>query len=260
LKIISLNTWGGRALHPLMHFFKEHGPTTDIFCLQEMHDTTREYRESRHPDEFVTCDLWERMRKVLPEHDGYLARWSDNPDRMTVATFVRRTVPLADVVMRQVYRPADVHERGSAIISPRKLISVRIGPPELPPLTVVNYHGMWRSTGKRDSPERTEEMRSLIGILQAFDGPLVLAGDLNLDPDTDAILMLSEEASLKSLIDTRTVAGTRTPLYRHKKNSAVMSPYADYLFVRDVSGFSFGVMDDVVSDHTPLMLNFPWGD
>jgi hypothetical protein len=68
-----------------MHFFKQHGPTTDIFCLQEMHDTTREYREARHPEEFVCWDLWERTRKVLPGHDGFFGRWSDNPHRMSVA-------------------------------------------------------------------------------------------------------------------------------------------------------------------------------
>jgi endonuclease/exonuclease/phosphatase family metal-dependent hydrolase len=258
LKIISLNTWGGRALHPLMHFFKRHGPTTDIFCLQEMHDTTREYRESHHPDEYVRWDQLELTRKVLPGHDGYFARWADNPDRMSVATFVRHNVSLAHVGTHVVHRPHDVHEVGSAVISPRKLQYVRIDVPGWPSLTVVNYHGMWRDTGKRDSPERIVEMRSLSGFLRSVKGALVLCGDLNLDPDTQAIALLTRQVRLQSLIDTKTVPGTRTPLYRHTGDSRYSS-FADYIFLRDVTEDAFTVMPDVVSDHAALYVDVPWG-
>jgi hypothetical protein len=37
MKIISLNTWGGRAgKEGLLAFFSEHKKDTDIFCLQEI--------------------------------------------------------------------------------------------------------------------------------------------------------------------------------------------------------------------------------
>lgn len=37
MRIISLNTWGGRAgKEKLLSFFRTHANTTDIFCLQEI--------------------------------------------------------------------------------------------------------------------------------------------------------------------------------------------------------------------------------
>jgi len=243
-----------------MHFLKQHGPSTEVFCLQEMHDTTREYREARHPDEFVCWDLLERTRKVLPHHDGYFARWPDNPHRMSVAMFVRHDVPLHEIGSQLVHMPDDVHETGSAIISPRRLMYVRVGSDRYHPLTVVNYHGMWRDGAKKDTPERIGEMLRLADIVRSLGEPLVLAGDLNLDPDTEAIARLTRDANLHNLVQpapdhpTGTVHGTRTPLYRHWHDPRY-TKNADYMFVSTgLQQWSFGPMMDVASDHAALKL------
>ena len=39
IKLITLNTWGGRSLYPLMHFLRNKAEDTDIFCLQEVFDS-----------------------------------------------------------------------------------------------------------------------------------------------------------------------------------------------------------------------------
>ncbi len=36
MKLITLNTNGGRVFEPLMNFIKTHSSDTDIFCFQEV--------------------------------------------------------------------------------------------------------------------------------------------------------------------------------------------------------------------------------
>lgn len=39
MKLVSLNTWCGRAFEPLLDFIEEQSTDTDIFCFQEMFDS-----------------------------------------------------------------------------------------------------------------------------------------------------------------------------------------------------------------------------
>jgi endonuclease/exonuclease/phosphatase family metal-dependent hydrolase len=153
--------------------------------------------------------------------------------------------------------PADVHELGSAIISPRKLQYVRVGFENGPALTVVNYHGMWRDTGKLDTPERIIEMQTLAGFVRKFGGPLVLCGDFNLEPNTRALSSLARIAKLTPLVGVGH-EGTRTPLYRHHHDPNY-SKHADNIYLsHDIKSYEFGVMQDVVSDHAALRLTLGW--
>src|ERR1700727_2500512 len=48
MRIISLNTWGGRAgKEKLLEFFKQHAETSDIFCLQEVWSAPHKGLEGR---------------------------------------------------------------------------------------------------------------------------------------------------------------------------------------------------------------------
>jgi len=256
LRIISLNTWGGRALHPLMEFFRRHGPSTDIFCLQEMHDTTAAYRQRQHPDEHVCPDLLGKMATVLPEHIGFFADWEDNPDRMSIAFFVRADIPLEAVNEQVVYVPQEPKEHGSAVISPRKLqyLTVLSHDADKPVLTVVHYHGLWEGNSKDDTPERIEQSRTLYRFLEPILSPVILCGDFNVHPGTESYRILRERFD-KELVVDRGWPGTRTPLYRHFREKGFI-PYADYCFVTgDVAVEDFRVMGDLASDHAALLLD-----
>lgn len=256
MKIISLNTWGGRAMHPLMHFFKEHGPNTDIFCLQEMHDTSQKYRETVHPDEWVRWDLLEKTKQMLPDHVSYFARWEDNPDRMSVATFVRRDIAGAGYDDPVIHVPAELREHGSAVIPPRKALRVDVLRGHETPrrwLAVVNYHGMWNGDGKGDTPEREEQSRKLATFMEDIKGPKVLMGDMNFAPDTESFGILAQPFHEELVTKFAIGRGTRTPLYRHF-GKPDHDRYADYMFVDGVVVKDFRVMDDLVSDHAPLYL------
>ena len=77
---------------------------------------------------------------------------------------------------------------------------------------------------------------------------IILAGDFNLNPDTQSIKMI-EEFSLKNLIKEFSITDTRTSFYK-KENR-----FADYIFVSpDICVKNFKVLPDEVSDHAPLYL------
>ncbi|HXV27023.1 MAG TPA: endonuclease/exonuclease/phosphatase family protein [Candidatus Paceibacterota bacterium] len=256
MRVISLNTWGGRAMHPLMHFLTRNASETGIFCLQEMHDTSQAYRESQHPDEYVRWDLLERTRKVLPDHEGYFAVWSDNPDRMSVATFVRRNLPVHFVGDVVIHTPEKPREYGSKVISPRKLQYVVLGNGSGRTLTVANYHGLWEGDGKDDTPERLEQSRSIAKFLDSVSGPFLLCGDFNIHPGTESYRILREKFD-REMVRDGAFSTTRTPLYRHYEKPG-WDPWADYVFARGVKVLAFTVMPDLASDHAALCADLDW--
>lgn len=253
MKVITLNTWGGRAMQPLMHFFRVWRERVDIFCLQEVHDTTHAYRDERHPDEWVWPDLWHRLRNRLPEFVGHFARFEDNPNRMSVATFVRSNLSVISSSAVELFRPEVPIERGSAVISPRQLHCLVVSVDGCR-VAVVNYHGLWVPSGKGDTPERIEQSCALREFLQSINLPVVLCGDLNLEPQTASLAIL--EQGMRNLIREFGIPGTRTPLYRYFADPSV-SHFADYMFVSPrITVNEFRVLPDLASDHAALYLDF----
>lgn len=53
MRIMPLNTWGGRSFYPLLTFFKKEHENADIFCLQEIYDAEQGGIDERHPDSHV---------------------------------------------------------------------------------------------------------------------------------------------------------------------------------------------------------------
>src|SRR5581483_6196425 len=74
MKLISLNTWGGRLFEPLMKFIRLHGATTDIFCFQELY-----FAESERGMSFgVRADLAKQIEKTLPDFKMFSRLAMDN--------------------------------------------------------------------------------------------------------------------------------------------------------------------------------------
>jgi endonuclease/exonuclease/phosphatase family metal-dependent hydrolase len=244
-------------MHSLMGFFKQYRNETDIFCLQEIHDTTQEYREKRHSDEWVRWDLWERIQKALPDFYPYFARFGDNLDRMSVAMLIRHGAFFSGVGDIRIYDPANPLEEGSAVIAPRKLQYARIFDGAVP-FILVNYHGLWIPENKHDSPERISQSLRIQQFLDEWPCPVVLCGDFNLEPQTKAMAIL--EKGMRNLIKEHSIQSTRTPLYRGY-NDPGESQFADYILVSPgVKVNGFRVMSNsypnLCSDHAPLYLDF----
>lgn len=253
MKLITLNTWGGRALHPLIHFFKRHAAETDVFCLQEMFDAPQELITERHPEEFVHGDLFKKLVAELKDFDGHLAVFEDRPTRQTLAMFIRKGLPVKKVDDFLVYVPDEPKETGSTVISSRKL-QYAIIEHDGKELLVANFHGLFNAGPKTDTPERIAQSGKIQEFMDKHSGPALLAGDFNLLPETVSLQML--EKNKRNLVRESGVASTRTLLYRHYMNPAEPN-FADYILVSpEINVRHFEVMPDIVSDHAALFIDF----
>ncbi len=253
MKLVTLNTWGGRSLYPLMKFFERRAKDTDIFCLQEVFHADQVVVDARHPGQHVHAPLFGKISDALSDFNGAFAAFEDNPHRMSLAMFVRKTIAskfAEDVV---VHKPKNPKETGSAIFSSRKLQHVTVETLQ-GEVTIVNYHGLWNNGPKTDTPERILQSIAITKFLETIPGPRVFCGDLNLLPDTNSMYKL--EVGMRNLVKEFDVTSTRTPLYRHYDDPDEPN-FADYILLSpSIHVLRFEVLPDLVSDHSPLFLEF----
>ena len=121
--------------------------------------------------------------------------------------------------------------------------------------TIAHLHGVRMASGKGDTVQRRRQDEQVVALVGRVTGPddlAVVAGDLNVLPDSETLEVLTR-AGLTDLVgyaDTRTSAYTKP--VRH----------ADYLLVSDEDAVdSFQVLArPEVSDHRPLVLDLRAAD
>lgn len=238
MKIISLNTWGGRIHEPFLNFLKEN-EEVDIFCFQEVYKDAfgieKEYLED-------SLDLYNDISKMLPNHKGYFR--PSIGDHYGLAIFVKSSIHVleeGDVTIYDVqnYEGGGNHSRNLQYIKIQDKDKV---------LCVANVHGLWNGQGKTDTNERVEQSKRIVNFLQGINEDIVLCGDFNLLPETQSISIV-EDFGLRNLIKDFNIISTRTSLYEKPVK------FADYVFIsQKIKVNDFKVMIDEVSDHSPLWL------
>lgn len=257
MKLISLNTWGGKIYQPLIEFIKQQAEDTDIFCFQEVFKTTENIEE----DCSFRVNLYDEIAKVLNNHQGYFAPCLDNyltgafqPNFTSyqlssgLAVFVKKEIKVISHEDFFVYR-----ERGS--FDPKDLNSLQrniqyftfiAGGEEF---TICNLHGIWLKKGKKDAPVRIIQSRKIKKFLDNRKGKKILCGDFNLDLNTESIRML--ESNMINLIKKYNIQNTRSKYFPGDDK------FADYTFISpDIKVKSFEVPDVEISDHLPMILEF----
>ena len=97
IKLISLNTWAGRSLYPLMNLFRKHKNNTDIFCLQEIHNIDQKTADERHPDDHIHGPLFDKISRELEGFEGSFAYFDDDLRRMSLAVFMKQGLPIKTI-------------------------------------------------------------------------------------------------------------------------------------------------------------------
>jgi endonuclease/exonuclease/phosphatase family metal-dependent hydrolase len=245
MKIITLNTWGGRIQKELMDFLHRH-QDVDVFCFQEVlkggdGKTVREEIKSEYED----------IESALMNHTGYFSEYGDggyysesskNLDfHFGVACFAKKEHKQSFVDAAALYDPekkwGDYDGRFAAGASLAVVVSDYV---------IVNVHGLWQGSMKKDSEVRFEQSSRIINLANKAKGKKIICGDFNLEPQTESIRMI-ENLPAKNLIKEFGVTSTRTSLYTKDVK------FADYIFVSDdVNILDFKVLTDEVSDHSPL--------
>lgn len=240
MTIISLNTWGGVLLEPLLDFFRKH-QHVDVFCLQEVYRDAIG-KDKPHPTLDMKLDLYEHIETQLKQtHIGYFR--PAYKKYFGQAMFIKRTVPVLEEGDVCIYKNENPERRGQ---HSRNLQYARL-PFRGSIITIANVHGLWNGQGKSDTPQRIEQSKNIQTFLHHQENPCVLVGDFNLHPGTQSLAII--ESGLRNLISEFGITSTRTHLYEKE------GKFADYAFVPpEVPVKTFGVLPDVVSDHAALFL------
>lgn len=250
MKLISLNIWGGKVSEPLVAFIKKHASDVDVFCLQEVlkggsGKTTRE--------EMKNC--YDLIGSILPNHTGYFSGYGEGGYYSEslkgldfdygVACFVRKDLEQSVIGSVTLYdleaKWGDYDGRFAAGAS----LAVKVSD-----YAVVNVHGLWQGSMKKDSEARFEQSKRILNLANKTGGKKIICGDFNLEPNTKSIEMI-EGLPTRNLIKEYGITSTRSSHYKKELK------FADYMLVSpDLNVVDFKVLPDEVSDHLPLYLEF----
>jgi endonuclease/exonuclease/phosphatase family metal-dependent hydrolase len=246
MKIITLNTWGGRAGESLKAFFEAHASDVDVFCLQEIFKGAgNEVLQDVTSNPKVNPQLFEMVASALPNHEGIFC--PVYKDAYGIACFVKKGIEVVnqgDIQLTEGVNYLDPEYPGSDHARKMQWLELKDGDRSV---FVTNIHGHWAPGDKSDSDESIKQIATIFELLKNHDEPKILCGDFNLHPNTKSIQMLDEQ--FRNLITENGITSTRTSLFHWPQK------FADYIFVsRDLEVKSFSVLPDEISDHAPLMV------
>lgn len=234
---------------PLMDFVR--GSVADVLCFQEVFSS----RERTECGKEARANLFSELERVLVGYVGLYAVSDVGKDfgggvdfhlEYGQAMFVRRSIPVVEQGSVILLDEEEARRLGEMA---RVMQYVRLGV-DGGSVMVCNLHGLWNRGPKTDSPERLVQAYRIKNFLQGVSGRVVVCGDFNLLPDTESLAVVGE--GLRNLVVEYGIMSTRSSFYSKK-----WPQFADYVFVSsDVRVKNFEVLQDQVSDHLPLFLEF----
>lgn len=248
MKVISLNTWGGKAgKEELLDFFRRN-KDVDVFCLQEIwsggEDEVSEWGEG------IDTQILTSIQNVLPDHVAFFRPYYQ--DWFGQAIFIKKNIKILEEGDVFVYKDREyafniVHKDSSNHARNIQYVNIET---EHGPRTIINFHGLWNGGGKGDAPERLTQSDNIIKFIKELKNSHMLVGDFNLLPDTKSLKML-EESGMRNLIKEFGITSTRSSYYTKPLR------FADYTLISDgIKVNDFQVLPDEVSDHLAMYLDF----
>lgn len=245
MKLLQLNVWMGRLTRQIIPLIERERP--DIITAQEVFDVDGEIV---FPD--ATFDVAERIRQA----GGYEYMCFSPTCDMQVAG---KTVQFGNALFSKypIIHSETIFTCGEIIhdmtsenfyVNTRNAQFVTLQVDDTA-LLVVNHHGYWEPNPV-GSEASVAAMQRLTDTLRTFgDVPTIIAGDMNLNPDTPAMRLFDGLA--EDLTETHNIPSTLSALGK------VPNVACDHILVNDsIKVGNFHVLDDLVSDHQPLVLEF----
>ncbi len=241
MKLITLNIWGGHVHRPLLEFIESHREV-DVFCFQEMYHNAESKVST--DDRTVHLNIFSELQDLLPNHRAFFKPAVQNI--YGIGMFIKDDIEVLEEGEITIYDNPNYQGMGPSHSRNLQWVKCRIDHQEL---IILNVHGLWNGKGKTDTPDRITQSQNIKNFMDAIPCPKILCGDFNLRPDTASIEIL--ENGLNNLIKIHGVTSTRTSLYPKEEK------FADYIFTSpEIIVNAFETMNDEVSDHAPLFLDY----
>lgn len=244
MKIISLNIWGGFLKKPLLDFILKYRDT-DFFCFQEVY--YKALSSNAFEERKVSLDILSEIQEVLPLHTALFSPSVSGVFGLAMLIKSHLTVfDYGEAIVHQNLNFPDIGPYHSRNLQWIKCAynSQNFG--------IANVHGLWHESGKKDSPNRITQAQNIKKALNNLKMPHILCGDLNLTLHTKSLQIL--DSGMKNCITKYGIRSTRTKYYQKKDK------YADYMILSNEFNVNeFKVLQDEVSDHAPLFLDFELG-
>lgn len=253
MKLITLNVWGGKLYDSLLRFVKEYSQEIDIFCFQEIYQAPVDRLISRG----MHADIYGELAKNLPQHTGYFTPHLQNYDlggkvdfdlKAGLAIYIRKNIQVNECKDIFTYRDGLKLLNDDITTIPRNLqyISFIVNNNNY---LISHFHGIWYPKTKTDTPDRIKQMRKIKEFLSPREERKILCGDFNVLPTTKSMKIL--EKGMVNLIKKYNIKTTRNKYYEREEK------HTDYVLVSpNVTIKQFSVIDQLVSDHLPLLLEF----
>ncbi|HRH32660.1 MAG TPA: endonuclease/exonuclease/phosphatase family protein [bacterium] len=258
MKLITLNIWGGKIFEPLIDFIKLQAPGTDIFCFQEM---IFGLEPEVTPVHKARLNIFLEIEKCLPDFIAFkyhapkeAIHFQDEPLKKGTlpgqAIFIKKDLLVNNHGGFRCYSNTIPNKvfLGGKITGSCQWIDLKIKETEM--LSILNLHGLWQQdTHKKDTAERLTQSTILHNFLKTKNGKKILCGDFNLQPDCQSIKIL--EQNMINLVKSSPFTSTRSSYYSKPDK------FADYILISpDITVKHFEVLQDEISDHLPLTLEF----
>lgn len=241
MKLIQLNTWGGRLDNSLQRFLTNENP--DIFCGQEA--ISYEYGDSIL---FLPIEQMQTLANLDHQVFGATAsfKFMEGDAYFGNVILSKKEIARSETVFTNLEYVEDfnfeVHDYNI-----RNFVHavIKHGDKEI---NVLTHHGFHVANNKDGNSETDQQMNQIADYVESLDGSIILTGDFNLKPTSSSLIRLN--TMLKNLSIDYNLTTTRNYL-THK------SEVCDYIFVsNDVQIKDFRAAPEIISDHQALVLEF----
>lgn len=239
-----------------MEFIGKVQKDTDIFCFQEMFFGTESVEDvygtrSNIADEFEhLLKDFSIYKRLAPKGSRFFDKIPEAP--MGQAIFIRNNIKVVGSGGLYTYPENSLVLKITEIGLTGNFQHITIET-EKNKYLIGNLHGLWQYEGKGDTPERLEQSKVLKNFFSNYPVKKMLCGDFNLRPETESIAILNKD--LKNLIKDFGITSTRNSFYEDA--GKYKDFISDYVFAsRDVNIIDFKTINNSVSDHLPVMVEF----
>lgn len=234
--------WGGRLELPILKFVKAENP--DILCLQEAIDIKGGRSAMFASVEEIQAVIDAKHVFMSPVFTfNYMNRRADFGNCIISKYPIKSRATI--FTAHQHFPDFDfLHQHATM----RNLQLAKVMLPDGRSVHILNHHGHHNHQHKEGDAETMRQCGIIAEKISELNGRIIVAGDFNLEPHSKSLEQINR--LLSNLTIKAKLTTTRTHL-THK------TEVCDYVFVSEqIQVKSFRAVDEIVSDHKALILEF----